>query len=101
MLDHYPIFLFPYIHIRQDRHGYFSSVASGSIAVSTNVGSKKVCIIPNNMYTAMDGVSLFTERVKSFIQFVFPVVTASTVPAILVPAPEEGELLRLPSQEKI
>ncbi len=45
MLDHYPIFLFPYIHVRQDRHGYFSSVASGSIALSTNVGSKKVCII--------------------------------------------------------
>ena len=45
MLDHYLIFLFPYIHVRQDGHGYFSSVASGSIAVSTNVGSKKVCII--------------------------------------------------------
>ena len=26
----------------------------------------------------MDGVSLFTERVKSFIQFVFPVVTAKS-----------------------
>ena len=57
--------------------------------------------IPNSMYPAMDGVSLFTERVKLFIQFVFPVVTASAVPVILVPAPEEGELLRLPSQEKI
>ena len=57
--------------------------------------------IPNSMYPAMGGVSLFIERVKSFIQFVFPVVTASAVPAILVPALEEGELLRLPSQEKI
>ena len=57
--------------------------------------------IPNNMYPAMDGVSLFTERVKSFIQFVFPVVTASAVPVIAVPAPEEGELLKLPSHEKI
>ena len=57
--------------------------------------------IPNSMYPAMDGVSLFTERVKSFIQFVFPIVNASAVPAILVPASEEGELLRLPSQEKI
>ena len=43
--DLYPIFLFPDIHVGQDRHGYFSSVASGSIALSTNVGSKKVCII--------------------------------------------------------
>ena len=43
--DLYPISLFPDIHVRQDRHGYFSSIASGSIAVSTNIGSKKVCII--------------------------------------------------------
>ena len=28
--------------------------------------------IPNNMYPAMDGVSLFTESAKSFIQSVFP-----------------------------
>ena len=43
--DLYPISLFPDIHVGQDRHGYFSCVASGSIAVCTNVGSEKVCII--------------------------------------------------------
>ena len=37
--------LFPDIHVRQDRHGYFSCVASGSTAIGSDVGSKKVCII--------------------------------------------------------
>ena len=38
-------FILPDIHVRQDRHGYFSCISSGSIAFRTNVGSKKVSII--------------------------------------------------------
>ena len=57
--------------------------------------------IPNNMYPAMDGASLFTERVKSFIQFTFPVGAVPMVSPIVVPVLEDGELLRLPSHEKI
>ena len=53
------------------------------------------------MYPAMDGASLFTERVKSFIQFTFPVGSAPMVSTIAVPVLEDGELLRLPSHEKI
>ena len=57
--------------------------------------------IPNNMYPAMDGVSLFTESEKSFIQSVFPVGLIPTASPIAVAVPEAGEHLKLPSHEKI
>ena len=41
--------------------------------------------IPNNMYPAMDGTSLFTERVKSFIQSAFSVGAIPTVSSVVVP----------------
>ena len=44
-IDLYPISLVPDIHVKQDRHGNFGCVTSGSIAICSNVGSKKVCII--------------------------------------------------------
>ena len=58
--DLYPISLFPDIHVGQDRHGYFSCVASGSIAVCTNVGSKKVCIICSFYKTNKPSVHILT-----------------------------------------
>ncbi len=57
--------------------------------------------IPNNMYLAMDGVSLFTESAKSFIQSVFAVGLIPTASPIVVVVPEAGELLNVPSYEKI
>ena len=57
--------------------------------------------IPNNMYPVMDGVSLFTERVKSFIQSAFPVGLIPTVSPIAVPVPEAEGLPRQLSQERI
>ena len=50
--------------------------------------------IPNNMYPAMDGVSLFTESEKSFIQSVFPVGLIPTASPIAVAVPEAGEHLK-------
>ena len=57
--------------------------------------------IPNNMYPAMDGVSLFTESAKSFIQSVFPVRLIPAASPIVIAVPEAGEFLKLPSHEKI
>ena len=56
--------------------------------------------IPNNMYPVMDGVSLFTESAKLFIQSVFPAGLIPTASPIAVAVSEE-ELLKLPSHEKI
>ena len=57
--------------------------------------------IPNSMYPMLDGVSLFTERAKSFIQPAFPagLIPAASPMAVLVP--EVGELFRLLSHERI
>ena len=53
------------------------------------------------MYPAMDGVPLFTERVKSFIQFTFPVRFVPAASPITVPVLEKTEFFTLSSQEKI
>lgn len=45
MLIVYPIFLFPNIHARKYRHGYFSGIASCSISIGSDICSKKVCVI--------------------------------------------------------
>ena len=57
--------------------------------------------IPNNRYPVMDGVSLFTERAKSFIQSAFPAGLIPADSSIAVPAPEAGELLKYLSHEKM
>ena len=57
--------------------------------------------IPNNIYPAMDGVSLFTERAKSFIQSAFPAGLIPTASPMAVLVPEVGELFRLLSHERI
>lgn len=57
--------------------------------------------IPNNMYPTMGGALLFTEMVKSFIQSAFLAGLVPVASPIAVPVWEAGEVLRLPSQEKI
>ncbi len=55
----------------------------------------------NNMYPTMDGVSLFTERAKPFIQFAFPVGLVPAASLIVDPMPDAGELLKYLSHKKI
>ena len=57
--------------------------------------------IPNSMYPMLDGVSLFTERAKSFIQSAFPAGLIPTASPMAVLVPEVGELFRLLSHERI
>ena len=57
--------------------------------------------IPNSMYPMLDGVSLFTERAKSFIQSAFPTGLIPTASPMAVLVPEVGELFRLLSHERI
>ena len=76
--DLYPISLFPDIHVGQDRHGYFSCVASGSISIGSNICGKKVCIIfrfdkankPSinilTIYTASSGLSVECSGIGSW-----------------------------------
>ena len=49
----------------------------------------------------MDGAALFTERVKLFIQLVFPVGLVPTASVIEVPVLETGKFFKYPSREKI
>lgn len=57
--------------------------------------------IPNNMHPIMDGVSLCTESVKSFIQCVFTFRLVLKDSSIAVLVPETGEFLRLQIHNKI
>ena len=57
--------------------------------------------ITNNINPVIDGVALFTESVKSFIQLVFVVVLVPTASVIEVPVLETGKLLKHPSRKKI
>ena len=65
------------------------------------IASMPTSHITNNMYPAMDGVSLFTEMAKSFIQSAFSAGLIPTASPIVVVVPEAGELPKLPSHEKI
>ena len=53
------------------------------------------------MYPMLDGVSLFTERAKSFIQSAFPAGLIPPASPMAVLVPEVGELFRLLSHERI
>ena len=50
------------------------------------------------MYLAMDGVLLFTDTVKSFIQFTFPVRFVPSALLISIPALEKEKLRKLSNQ---